>query len=58
MGMLNNLIDTALMVGNVLSIKENHTEARTKEEKQKQRERRRNISDIRNAAFLIKRFIR
>jgi hypothetical protein len=58
MGMLNNLIDTALMVGNILSIKENHTEARTKEEKQKQRERRRNISDIRNAAFLIKRFIR
>lgn len=58
MNMLNNLIDTALMASNVLSIKENHIEAKTAQEKKEQRERRKLISDARNISYLLKRFIR
>lgn len=58
MSLLNNLIDAGLCVANVLSLKENHTEAKTKEEKKKQWERRRNISDMRNTAFLLRRIFK
>jgi len=58
MGLLNTIIDVGLAVANVVSIKENHTEAITRDEKKKQWERRRTISDLRNAAFLVKRFIK
>lgn len=57
MGILNTIIDVGLAVANVASIRENHTEARTKQERKEQWERRRTISDLRNAAFLVKRFI-
>jgi hypothetical protein len=56
--MLKNLIDIGLGVANVLSIAENHTEAKTPEEKKAQRERRKNLSDARNIAYLIRRFVR
>ena len=58
MGLLNTIIDVGLAVANVASIKENHTEATTRDEKKKQWGRRRLVSDIRNTAFLVKRFIK
>lgn len=56
--MVKELIDVGLGIANILSIKENHTEAKTKKEREEQRERRRNISDMRNIAFLARRFFR
>lgn len=57
MGILNNALDLVLTACSVATIKENHTEPKERAERTAQRERRKNISDARNMAYLIKRFI-
>lgn len=56
--MVKEIIDVGLGLLSLASIKENHTEAKTKEEREKQRERRRVISDVRNISYIARRFFR
>jgi len=56
--MVKELIDVGLTLLSVASIKENCTEAKTKKERDEQRERRKTISNLRNASYILRRFVR
>ena len=58
MNIIGTITDLVLTASSIASIKENHTETKTAQEKKEQRERRKLISDARNVSYLLKRFIR
>jgi hypothetical protein len=58
MGLLGNILDAALAAANVMTIVENHTEAKTPEQRKKKRERRVIASDLRNAGYLARRLLK
>lgn len=56
--MIKEIIDVGLTLLAAASIKENCTEAKTKKEREEQRERRKAISNLRNASYILRRFVR
>lgn len=58
MNILGALIDTALTVSSVMTIVDNHTEPKTKKEREQKKARRRAVSDMRNAGYLLRRILK
>lgn len=58
MGLFNTITDIGLTLSNVATVIENHTEAKTPEERKAKQDRRRAVSDARNIAYVIKRITR
>ena len=58
MSFLGSLVDLALSAANIMAVVDNHTEAKTAEEKRKKRERRVAISDARNIGYLARRLLK
>ena len=58
MGLLGTLVDIGLTLSNAATVVENHTEAKTPKERKAKQERRRAMSDARNIAYIVKRFVK
>jgi hypothetical protein len=56
--LIGNVIDLALSTTNIIAVVDNHTEAKTTEEKRKKRERRVAISDARNIGYFARRLLK